>query len=117
MAIGISLLGLRLSIGKKPTEINFETREICYETPIPAGWIATNAVHSFECGSPGDGLRFNANVITKYIDLPINSVLEVCTGQKLPDGWKLIRSRTCPMCCGYQGSSVQNNVDQITRVK
>jgi hypothetical protein len=67
---------------------------ICRTAGRPRGWIAVAYVAaSGDCAmrARGDSVPMMA-VLTRYAELPTNTVLEVCADESVPRGW--VRERT-----------------------
>lgn len=68
-----------------------ETATSCVSDPIPTGWVATDQFYDLgECNTPYPPLPFQGNVltITRYNNLPVGSILNVCSADYTPiPGW------------------------------
>jgi hypothetical protein len=66
-----------------------DSRMVCRTDARPRGWIAVAYVAAEgDCvqRARGDSVPMAA-VLTRYTDLPANTVLEVCADQGVPRGW------------------------------
>ena len=64
-------------------------RTVCRTDARPRGWIAVAYVAADgDCSKLARGdLVPMAAVLTRYADLAVNAVLEVCADQNVPRGW------------------------------
>ncbi|HEX4265006.1 MAG TPA: hypothetical protein VH597_11750 [Verrucomicrobiae bacterium] len=94
---------------------NILTRTICYDSPIPKGWIKVNIIFdAAACPTPTPSF-YNEYVIRWYEQLPINSTLEVCVDAPIPEGWVLIDHFSNYSCGCAQGR--ENNMKLIKRIE
>ena len=91
-------------------------RNICYDSPIPDGWIKTNDMYNpTSCGNPRS-ISYNVFEIKQINQLPKNSILEVCFDAKLPPGWIINGKKWNPTSCSHP-KSFSNNVFTIVKVQ
>jgi hypothetical protein len=93
-----------------------QIQRICANSPIPAGWVRINDEWSpTTCGMPTT-ITDNVWIIERYDQLPVGSILNVCTaGLSVPSGWVIVGSFWGPASCG-QPSNITDNMTQIKRV-
>lgn len=104
-----------------------QTQNICVNTPVPQGWIITNAFqYAGTCGFttlPPNYYLPNVYEITRYDNKYRNAVLEICgTNQQIPADWDVIDRRINNFKCGAQifpptTYPVLNNVTIIKNVR
>jgi hypothetical protein len=65
------------------------SRQICRNTSIPHGWIAVDYVSSPSCSPLGGTGELGANsaLIVQYGTLPVDTILQACADQHLPQNW------------------------------
>jgi hypothetical protein len=97
----------------QPTIIN-----VCSGSTIPYGYILVNFYEDFvRCGSsPTVFAPPNMWVLAKYIDMPIGSILNVCSTAPTPVGWVVTSIQSSLSSC-YDPLSTNrsNNVKTIRR--
>jgi hypothetical protein len=101
-------------ITTQPSIIN-----VCSGSTIPYGYILVNFYQDFvRCGSSTTVFAASTMwVLAKYIDLPIGSLLNVCSSAPTPDGWVVSSIQSSLSSC-YDSLSINrsNNVKTIRRV-
>jgi hypothetical protein len=89
-----------------------ETKKICFNQPIPTGWILINKYteHLEGCN---DNPKFNVSEIRRIDNRPAGEMLIACLGD-VPPGWKLLGKNIDRTKCGYRAGSA-NNVMNIQK--
>lgn len=92
------------------------TKEICYNSPIPSGWIKVNDIWDpTRCGN-FTSISYNVYIISRYDIRPVNSQMEVCWDAPTPAGWANTGVRWDPTRCGSPKTE-SSNIKTITRIK
>jgi hypothetical protein len=89
-------------------------KNICYNDPIPAGWVKTNDFwNPTTCGNPRSQ-SYNVFEIKEISGLPKGSIPDVCYDARIPAGWVVTGKKWNPTACGHPPSN-SNNVYTIAR--
>jgi hypothetical protein len=89
-------------------------KDICYNTPVPPGWIQTSDYYSpVICG--GVSTASNVLVIERHTDKPIGTEMNVCASSPTPAGWIKFGESYNPAICG-QPSYFTNNYKAIRKI-
>jgi hypothetical protein len=100
---------------KLPLNIAFRSMNVCAGSPIPKGWIKTDdSWNPTVCGQP-TSIVPNVITITRYVDMPVGSILSVCADAPRPRGWAEIDRSWNPTRCG-RPTSIVNNVKLIKKI-
>jgi len=92
-----------------------QSMDICYDSPIPSGWIKVNDYYNpTSCGNPRQ-ISYNVYQIRKYDELPKNSILEVCYDATMPAGWVINSKKWDPTRCGHFNQN-SNNIFIIIKI-
>lgn len=97
----------------------YESTWICYNSPIPSGWIkVTDEWDPSRCGNPSFPGVYNIWIIARYDNQAVGTIMNVCAGQRIPPGWILIDTYKDMFSCGHpDGFSTLKNVQKIRRVE
>jgi len=110
----IFLAFLLLVASKSAFAVTVTQKNICKDTPVPAGWVVANKTWSrITCGNPVTP-QANVWLIDEYDNLPVGTPLTVCASSPVPNGWVPTGFQWNPSVCGAQFSTQTSSYNTIT---
>jgi hypothetical protein len=103
---GRGLPSRRPDAGTENTVAGADARRVCRASSRPNGWIAVAYVAGDGCAARTSAdSSYSIAVLTRYFDLPVNAVLEVCADEPIPANWTLDATEAMPSdaCPGVKG--------------
>ena len=72
---------------------------VCFESPVPRGWIVTRYLDVDTCGNTSSQ-AFNAKEIRRFDDKPVGTTMEVCENGRssIPSGWVIVSEKSEAIC-------------------
>ena len=100
--------------------ISAERQVICRGAAVPAGWVLVNDIRDrTTCGGSNPAVlnAYNVWVIERYVERPVDSVIDVCAGVPTPAGWVLVDVYRSRDMCGHPTGPFDVNVKRIRRTR